>query len=132
MTKKTVDIVDALDLTVPDFDVVTTALPAVVGSNLPVEHDPTPDSEKAQRNLSKIVDIGMNALEQIAAVAIQSQDSDAYESLASIMRVMIAGNDKLAKLSSSGKGHDEGKGATFSGGQHVHVTAEDLRKSLKR
>lgn len=123
------DIVDALDLSVPEFDNVQ-RLPIIVNNNIPVPHDPTPDSEKAQKNLSKIVDIGMDALEKLADLASQSQDSDAYESLASIMRVMIAGNDKLAKISSGSKG--EAGDTHLHKHEHVHVTAEDLRNRLKR
>ena len=86
--KKVPSLYDKLNMSNPTQEI----LPAIVD-----EEDKSIDAdfEVVQKNLHEIIDTGKKALDDIADIATQSQDAEAYTTVASMINSLVSANREL-------------------------------------
>lgn len=86
--KKVPSLYDKLNMSNPTQEI----LPAIID-----EEDKSIDAdfEVVQKNLHEIIDTGKKALDDIADIATQSQDAEAYTTVASMINSLVSANREL-------------------------------------
>jgi hypothetical protein len=82
------------------------------------------DIEEARNNVSEIIRIGMNSLEELTAIAKQSEAPRAFEVAAAMMETLLNANKEIISIAEKKKFAKEDSGSTP--GKTTNVTNNNL------
>ncbi len=127
--KKVPSLYDKLNMNAPTQEI----LPAIID-----EEDKSIDAdfEVVQKNLHEIIDTGKKALDDIADIATQSQDAEAYTTVASMINSLVSANRELLDSHRRKQAIKKSEIANTSTGNtnivNFNVTTAELLKLLHR
>lgn len=102
-----------------------------IDQNNPNKSDAEVDYEKVRSTTYDLLDTALNAVNELAVIASQSQDSETFSSLASLIKAAAGLNSDLVKLHHLRKNKDlvEDKPRNITNNTLV-LTTEDLQKMI--